>query len=621
MRVKRCVDCPALFGKILNKPLAGGKVVPFMRKVLGNLSDFLDTKKGAALALVCLYVLGVLFTIYVIDANVYGAMHFNDEVRYWDIARAIFEGNFSFATDSDYPPFYSISLLPAFYLFSPFTRYAAARWLNALYLTSTVFPAYLLLRKFLDRKTSLLAVFVLLCGPIQLVIARTLISENVFYPVFMWAVLLAFSSLTPLHSKARIMENILFGILLALLYATRFIGLALIPAFLLVWWLKPFGKEKLPLLFSWKKFAHILIIVGSMLLLLAIWQGAGLRAGVSLKTMLGFSVADHPDPAQLGKRRLLMWAIFYLCYTLEIAAPYLGLMLASLSQFKLKDWQSDENRWWISLTLIVFFFLLACVRHSWRAAYNYPDPVKLQGRYIMYFGPLFLITAFSFFGKQLKVKNKVLFGLTLIFLTAALILFAYATLDGTFIYPMDQPLAASVNSPYGSLVLTMKVWYVILALAIMLASILLLGEKKAFQVGLLVLFLLSFNIYGSILIYQRQLTPRQLLNTQIHYLMENFNSCNVEDQRTAKVTLEIPADTTSRVIRSWHQALNFNGYTNNELIPSAEISADPRMLFRAAYGDCMIDIQHVDEGEYAAIDGIKFDLSGYYYQIFVQHVD
>ena len=267
-----------------------------MQKKLGKALEFLETKKGAALALVCIYVLGVFFTVIVVDANVFGPMHFNDEVRYWDIARDIYEGNFSFAVDSDYPPFYSISLLPAFCLFSPFTRYAAARWLNALYLTSAIFPAFLLLRKFLDRKTSLLAVFVLLCGPIQVVIARTLISENVFYPMFMWAVLLAFTNLFPVNHKAHIFENLLFGVLLALLYATRFIGLVLIPAFLLVWWLKPFADEKLPLLLSWKKFAHLLMVLAPMLLILAAWQLAGVCEGISLKTMLGFSVADHPDP-------------------------------------------------------------------------------------------------------------------------------------------------------------------------------------------------------------------------------------------------------------------------------------------------------------------------------------
>ena len=591
-----------------------------MQKFSGKVQKFLNTKRGAAIALVCIYVLGVLFTVFVVDSNVYGPMHFNDEVRYWDIARAFYEGNFSFAVDADYPPFYSISLLPAFYLFSPFTRYAAARWLNALYLTSAIFPAFLLLRKFLDRKTSLLAVFVLLCGPIQVVIARTLISENIFYPIFMWLVLLAFTNLFPVNHKAHILENVLFGVLLALLYATRFIGLVLIPAFLLVWWLKPFAEEKLPLLFSWKKFAHLLMVLAPMLLILAVWQAAGVHEGVALKTMLGFSVADHPDPAQLGKRRLLMWTIFYLSYTILIAAPYLGLMLASLSGFKLKDWQSDENRWWISLTIIVFFFLLACVRHSWRAAYNYPDPGKIQGRYIMYFGPLFLITAFSFFGKKFKTRKSLLFNLLLTALSAALTIFAYAVLREGFIY-LDYPLAPSVNSPYGSLVLSMKIGYPILALAIMVVSVLLLRKKKALQAGLFALFLLGFNIYGSLLVYQRQLTPRQLLNTQIYNLMETFDNCVVEDPGTAKVTLEIPADTTARIVRSWHQALNFNGYTNNELIPSEDILADENMLFRAHYGDCVMDVVHLDEKEFDALEGIKFSQSGYFYQILLTKIN
>ncbi len=74
--------------------------------------------------------LGVLFTVFVIDANVYGPMHFNDEVRYWDIARAIYEGK----SPSPRIPITPVLLhfpAAAFYLFSPFTRYAAARWLNA----------------------------------------------------------------------------------------------------------------------------------------------------------------------------------------------------------------------------------------------------------------------------------------------------------------------------------------------------------------------------------------------------------------------------------------------------------------------------------------------------------
>ena len=282
--------------------------------------------------------------------------------------------------------------------------------------------------------------------------------------------------------------------------------------------------------------------------------------------------------------------------------------------------ESDENRWRISLALIVFFFLLACVRHSWRAAYNYPDPGKIQGRYIMYFGPLFLITAFSFFGKTFKTRKSLLFNLLITALSAALTIFAYAVLREGFIY-LDYPLAPSVNSPYGSLVLSMKIGYPILALAIMIVSVLLLRKKKALQAGLFALFLLGFNIYGSLLVYQRQLTPRQLLNTQIYNLMETFDNCVVEDPGTAKVTLEIPVDTTARIVRSWHQALNFNGYTNNELIPSEDILADENMLLRAHYGDCVMDVVHLDEEEFDALEGIKFSQSGYFYQILLTKIN
>ncbi len=583
-----------------------------MRSFLKKIFDFLDTKRGALIALLLVYFLGVLATVFLVDRNVYGPMHFNDEVRYWEIALSFYKGDFSFAENYDYPPFYSISLLPAFTFFSPFARYAAAKWLNALYLTSAIFPAYLILRKFLDRRTSLVAVMVLLCSPIQVVIPRCLISENVFYPVFMWAVLLAFTNLSPVDQKARILENMVFGVSLALLYATRFIALALIPALLLVWWLKPFKEEKLPFLFSWKKLAHLAMVLAPMLLILGVWLANGIADGVPLKSMLGLSFASHPDPAQLGKRRLLMWVVFYLSYTALIAAPYLSLMLASLSQFKLKKWQEDSNRWWISLVIIVAFFLLACVRHSWRAAYNFPDPVKLQGRYIMYFGPLFLITAFSFFKKPVAIKKPALFSLLLILLSGALVIFAYAVLFEGLIY-LDGPLGASVNSPYGSLMRTLKVWYVIAALACAVASSLLIGKKRACQVAALALFLMGFYLYGNVRIYQRILTSRQLLNSNIHNLLAVIEPYIPDADDRSAIILEIPSASESRVIRSWHQALNFAGYTGNELIQSTEVDTDPTLVFQATYAGRVIQLRHLDADEYGRADGYKYSHSGYYY--------
>jgi hypothetical protein len=583
-----------------------------MGKIWEQSQEFLETRRGALTALLLIFVLGVLGTVYLVDANVYGPMHFNDEVRYWEIALNLYQGSFSFAENTDYPPFYSISLLPAFYFFSPFARYAAARWLNAIYVTSAIIPAYLILRKFLNRRASLLAVIVLLCSPIQVVIPRVLISENTFYPLFMWAFLLAFTNLSPVDRKIHYLEDAAFGILLALLYATRFIALVLIPALLLIWWLKPFGDEKPPLFLSWKKVLHLAIVLAPMLALVGIWFAQGLADGAALKMMMGFSIADHPNPAQLGKRRLVMWMIFYLSYSVLIAAPYLGLMLASLGQFKIQKWREDANRWWVALAIIVFFFLLACVRHSWRAAYNYPDPVKLQGRYIMYFGPLFLISAFIYLKEQALPKRSVLYQGAIILLSCAMVVFSYAVLFEQFIF-LKAELGASVNSPYGSLMRTLKSGYVALTLAAAAASILLIGRKRSLQIGIFSVLLIAFYLFGDVRIYQRILTSRQLLNSHIHNLLEVIEPYIPEAEERAAISLEIPSDSESRVIRSWRQSLNFAGYSENVLIPNSEVDADPNLVFRAEYAGRWFNLYQLTAEEYQQTETYKFSHSGYYY--------
>jgi hypothetical protein len=593
-----------------------------MRSLFDKFRAFLNSKQGVIIALIFIYISGVLFTVLVVDANAYGPVHFNDEVRYWDIALSLYKGDFSFKNNLDYPPFYSISLLPAFHLFSPFTRYAAVKWLNALYITSAIFPAYLLLRKFTNRSTSILAVVILLLNPIHLILPRSILSENVFYPIFMWAVLLAFTNLFPASHKARIPENILFGISLALLVATRFIALVLIPALLLIWWLKPFEDEKPPFLISSKKLLHLFTVLLPMVIVLGVWLLPGIAEGVPVKQLLGFSIAGNSNPAQLGKRRLLMWIIFYLSYSVLIAAPYLSILLASLSQFRLKNWQKDSNRWWLALGIIIFFFLLACVRHSWRAAYNFPDPTKLQGRYILYFGPLFLITVFSFINKIGASNHRFWFRLGLATLSGVLILIAYAFLFEGFVY-LDGPLAISVSSPDGSLIRVMGRLFVILTLANVFFSTFLLDKKKNIFLWVQVVFLVGFNIYGNISIYQRTLSPRQLLNAQMDHLIQQIETLSFSDQETSQpiITIKVPADTPSRVIRSWQQTLNFNGYTENEFVENLSIEADSAIVFQASYAGHEFVLRELEMPEIPQSEGLVFSQSGYTYELLDQSVD
>ena len=582
--------------------------------------NFFKTEKGALAALVLLFVLGVVFTVWVIDANVYGPIHFNDEVEYWDITKSMYSGTFTFAESYHYPPFYSMSLLPAFYLFGPLSRYAAIKWLNAIYLTSAIFPAYLLLRKFTSRGISLLAVFVLLVNPITVVIPRCLLSENVFYPLLMWAVLLAFTDIFPQDKRSRIIENLIFGALLALLILTRFIALVVVPALLLIWWLKPRSGAKLSsLLITKEKMAALLVVLIPMLLILGAWIWFGMGDGVPFMQLIGFSIADDPNPAQLGKRRLLMWAVFYGCYTLLMAAPFMPVLLPALTQFKLKEWQKDENRWWIALLLILLSFLVPCIRHSWRAAYNYPDPVKLQGRYVLYFGPLFLLTAFASLKRLGKVEFKHWHKLGLAVLACGLIGFGYAVLFDGFIYLDNSQLGAAVNAPYGNMMRTMQQSYLLLSLLNVVAGVILLGRDTAFRLAYITLFLIGFYTYGSARVYQRILMSRQLLNSQVYNLSELMQTLPLEndegiDFSQLPIDIKVPDSSTARYIRSWHRALELNGYLAHTIEVDESLDDEASLIFQASFETYTYKLRELNADAYQKSQAPKYSFAGKYYQ-------
>ena len=125
-------------------------------------------------------------------------------------------------------------------------------------------------------------------------------SENLFYPLFMWTVLFAFTNVWPTSQKNRAIESFIFGILLGLLFLTRYIALALIPAFLFIWWLKPFENERLPLLFSVRKFLHLIIILIPLVLIIGGWMNMGMAEGLRAKDTLGLFIAEKPNPDQLS---------------------------------------------------------------------------------------------------------------------------------------------------------------------------------------------------------------------------------------------------------------------------------------------------------------------------------
>ena len=138
--------------------------------------SYLDSKKVSFISIFILYIAGVIFSVFVTNPIAYGPSHFGDEIRYWETALNIYKGTFTISGFYHSPPFYPISLLPAFYLFYPFGTYTFAKLLNALYITSAIIPAYLLLRKFTKRNISIVAITLLLLNPVQLIMPGLILS-------------------------------------------------------------------------------------------------------------------------------------------------------------------------------------------------------------------------------------------------------------------------------------------------------------------------------------------------------------------------------------------------------------------------------------------------------------
>jgi len=111
-----------------------------------------------------------------------------DEVVYSDMARSFAStGHFLIrGVHGDYGFVYPLLLSPAYAIFGPMSDvYQWARAIDALVMSSAVFPAYLLARRVVRPATALAAAAFAVAIP-SMTYVGTLMTENAFYPIFLW---------------------------------------------------------------------------------------------------------------------------------------------------------------------------------------------------------------------------------------------------------------------------------------------------------------------------------------------------------------------------------------------------------------------------------------------------
>ena len=211
-----------------------------------------------------------------------GPFIFIDELIYSELAKSFASGGHFLVRDvptSGYGVVYPVLISPAYRLFDNVpTAYAAVKTINSLLMSLAAVPAYLLARRMLRKELALLASLLTVAVP-SMVYTGTVMTENVFYGLFL---VVALALVTTLERPTTARQVVLLA-LVVVAYLTRAQSLAFVPAVLLAPFLLAFFERR-PLRSALRRFAVMYRIVGGGAALLVVVQVA---RGHSLGDLLG----------------------------------------------------------------------------------------------------------------------------------------------------------------------------------------------------------------------------------------------------------------------------------------------------------------------------------------------
>ncbi len=205
-----------------------------------------------------------------------------DEVIWSELARGIADAGEPLLRgqpEPGYSPIYPLLLSPVYALFESLpAAYAGVKALNAVVMSLAAVPAYFLARRVASQGLALLAALLAVAIP-SLVYTGTVMTENVFYPLFLVFAL----ALVLVLERPSAVRVVVLLVLLGLAYSTRVQAVALVPAALLA----PFALglfERRSVGSTLSRFRWLYGIVGGLAL---VGLGALLVAGRTPKDLLG----------------------------------------------------------------------------------------------------------------------------------------------------------------------------------------------------------------------------------------------------------------------------------------------------------------------------------------------
>ena len=204
----------------------------------------------------------LLFVIvkFILSYFVFAPSAFGDEYIHAKAARSFF---YSLNFGDSYNGFWDEPLYPltisVSYIFNDMeVVYIVMKLINTVLSSLVIFPTWFLSKEFISKEKALAVAIVVSLIPPMFSFSPFIMTENLFFPLFLFSVFFIYKSFISPSYK----WDILSGIFVSLTILTRMIGLILIPAIFGLWILSKFNKENI--LQTNKKFVLFLFFILTM---------------------------------------------------------------------------------------------------------------------------------------------------------------------------------------------------------------------------------------------------------------------------------------------------------------------------------------------------------------------
>jgi hypothetical protein len=451
----------------------------------------------------------ILAFVFIVAIKIVLSMQFSspfimpDEVFYSDMAHNVLAGKLytSFILqEGTTPPAYSVLLAPVF-LFTQnvLTGYHLMLILNALMITSIIFPSYFILRKYCQRIIAVGGALIIATLPIINLFPFTLMSENLFFPLFVFSMWFLLESI----SNDDWRWDVLAGASAALLYVTRSTGIAMLGGFVLAfifYLVVNRGSGMKSLAGKWK-------LIASFLIVLACWMaystymipGSGYSMGNPYNAQSDYTerlVNTATNNALLYTYSgALLYELDYLLISSYFIFP---LFLIFFLVWQTKKMDKDIGVVFAYFVLTSVMLLVVTMTYM---SYQNTEESLLMGRYIEPIIPGIFIFGFIGLDNLLKAglkEEKKYVPITLASIAAILIIIftvphiSFGIISDTSVYYLSQITDGNVTD---------IVLILILSLALLLSFMSVYNKK---YLPLFFLFILAISLVTSVYTFQKE---------------------------------------------------------------------------------------------------------------------